>query len=141
MIEIKLQHTPIDVNYHFQKILNPHHGGNNMFVGTIRDITGTIKTSAIEYYAYEEMAIKEMEKLAQEVEAKYNADVVVVHRLGMLDISDIAVFVGVSTPHRDESYQGSRYIIEELKKRVPIWKKEFDEDKVRWGGIRDDSNR
>ncbi|KKB36903.1 molybdenum cofactor biosynthesis protein MoaE [Bacillus thermotolerans] len=141
MIEVKLQTEPIDVNGYFQKLLNPHHGGNNLFIGTIRDLTGTVKTSSIEYYAYEEMAVKELEKLAKSVEEKYNADVVVVHRLGRLDISDIAVLVGVSTPHRNESYEGSRYIIEELKKRVPIWKKEFDEDKIRWGGIRDDGNR
>ncbi|WP_240374097.1 molybdenum cofactor biosynthesis protein MoaE [Bacillus piscicola] len=140
MIEVKLQDEPIDIGEYFSKISNPHHGGNNMFAGTIRDITGDVTTTSIEYYAYDDMAVKELRKLAQEVEERYAADVVVVHRIGRLDVQDIAVFIGVSTPHRPEAYEGSRHIIEELKKRVPIWKKEYDHDKVRWGGIRDDGN-
>ncbi|SFE52930.1 molybdenum cofactor biosynthesis protein MoaE [Alteribacillus iranensis] len=140
MIDVKLQYEPIDIGEFFNKISNPHHGGNNLFAGTIRDITEDVQTTAIEYYAYEEMAIQELRSLAEEVESRFKADIIVVHRLGRLEVSDIAVLIGVSTPHRPEAYEGSRYIIEELKKRVPIWKKEFDHDKVRWGGIRDDGN-
>ncbi|GAT41642.1 putative molybdopterin converting factor [Listeria monocytogenes] len=81
------------------------------------------------------MALKELNKLAVEVETKWGADVVIVHRLGLLQITDVAVVIGVSTPHRAACYEGSRYIIERLKERVPIWKEEKDVDKTRWGGI------
>ncbi|MBC1937330.1 molybdenum cofactor biosynthesis protein MoaE [Listeria grandensis] len=140
MIDVRLQQEPIDVGATYQELVNARFGAVNMFVGTIREWTGDIQTQTIRYTAYKEMAIKELSKLAQEVETKYDADVIVIHRLGELALTDIAVFIGVATPHRAASYEGSRFIIEELKKRVPIWKEEVDTDRVRWGGERDDAH-
>ncbi|MBC6310345.1 molybdenum cofactor biosynthesis protein MoaE [Listeria sp. FSL L7-1582] len=140
MIDVRLQQDPIDVGSTYQELVNAKFGAVNMFVGTIREWTGDIQTEKIRYTAYKEMAIKELSKLAHEVEAKYDADVVVIHRLGELELTDIAVFIGVATPHRAASYEGSRFIIENLKKRVPIWKEEVDTDRVRWGGERDDAH-
>lgn len=117
MIDVRLQQEPIDVGATYQKLVNAKFGAVNMFVGTIREWTGDIQTQTIRYTAYKEMAIKELSKLAHEVEAKYDADVIVIHRLGELALTDIAVFIGVATPHRAASYEGSRFIIEELKKK------------------------
>lgn len=140
MIDVRLQQDPIDVGQVYQELVDAKFGAVNMFVGTIREWTGEIQTKTIRYTAYKEMAIKELSKLAHEVEAEYDANVVVIHRLGELELTDIAVFIGVATPHRAASYEGSRFIIEELKKRVPIWKEEVDTDRVRWGGERDDAH-
>lgn len=131
---VALQHEKIEIEPLSDKLINKNHGGINIFIGTIREWTGDIQTEEINYTAYEEMAMQELEKLAQEVEANWTADVVVVHRLGLLKLTDIAVFIGVSTPHRAACYEASRYIIERLKERVPIWKEEKDTDKTRWGG-------
>ncbi|MBC1512689.1 molybdenum cofactor biosynthesis protein MoaE [Listeria booriae] len=140
MIDVRLQHEPIDVGSTYQQLVNARFGAVNMFVGTIREWTGDIQTKTIHYTAYKEMALKELSKLANEVEEKFDADVIVIHRLGELQLTDIAVFIGVATPHRAASYEGSRFIIEELKKRVPIWKEEVDTDRIRWGGERDDAH-
>ncbi|MBC1377230.1 molybdenum cofactor biosynthesis protein MoaE [Listeria innocua] len=132
---VALQHEKIEIGPLSEKLINKNHGGINLFVGTIREWTGDIQTEEIRYTSYEEMALKELNNLATEVETKWGADVVIVHRLGLLEITDIAVFIGVSTPHRAACYEGSRYIIERLKERVPIWKEEKDVDQIRWGGI------
>lgn len=131
---VALTEEKIEIEPLFAKLINPKYGAINTFTGTIREWTGEVHTEKIRYTAYAEMALKEMERLAISVEEKYDASVVVVHRLGELELSDIAVFIGVSTAHRAESYEASRLIIEELKKCVPIWKEEFDTDKIRWGG-------
>lgn len=131
---IALQQEKIEIQALSEKLINKEHGGINIFIGTIREWTGNIQTEEIRYTAYEEMALKELTKLADEVKAEWTANVVIVHRLGLLQLTDIAVFIGVSTPHRAACYEASRYIIERLKERVPIWKEEKDIDKTRWGG-------
>lgn len=131
---IALQRDKIEIQALSEKLINKNHGGINIFIGTIREWTGDIQTEEMSYTAYEEMALKELDKLAQVAEEKWGADVVIVHRLGLLQITDIAVFIGVSTPHRAACYEASRYIIERLKVRVPIWKEEKEQDKSRWGG-------
>ncbi|MCO8285418.1 molybdenum cofactor biosynthesis protein MoaE [Tetragenococcus halophilus] len=117
----------------YQQLKNKQYGGIVVFSGTVREWTGTIQTKEIEYTAYQKMAIKELEKLTSEVEKK-GASAIVVHRLGSLALSEEAVFVGVAAPHRKEAFAGCQYIIDHLKETVPIWKKEINTDKIRWGG-------
>ncbi|MCF1685306.1 molybdenum cofactor biosynthesis protein MoaE [Tetragenococcus halophilus] len=133
MAIVKLQYEPIDVAYLYQRLKNRQYGGIAVFSGTVREWTGTIQTKEIEYTAYQEMAIKELEKLTSEVE-KEGASAIVVHRLGSLALTEEAVFVGVAAPHRKEAFAGCQYIIDHLKETVPIWKKEIDTDEIRWGG-------
>lgn len=133
MAIVKLQYEPINVFYLYQQLKNKQYGGIVVFSGTVREWTGTIQTKEIEYTAYQKMAIKELEKLTSEVE-KAGASAIVVHRLGSLALSEEAVFVGVAAPHRKEAFAGCQYIIDHLKETVPIWKKEINTDKIRWGG-------
>lgn len=133
MAIVKLQCEPIDVFYLYQQLKNKQYGGIVVFSGTVREWTGTIQTKEIEYTAYQEMAIKELEKLTSEVE-NAGASAVVVHRLGSLALTEEAVFVGVAAPHRKDAFAGCQYIIDQLKETVPIWKKEIDTDEIRWGG-------
>lgn len=124
---------PLDVRALYEKLKAPQFGGIVTFVGTVRQWTDDVETQSLEYSAYTEMAIKEMTKLAVAIEAK-GANVVIVHRVGHLALTEEAVFVGVAAAHRGEAFKWCEYLIDTVKKQVPIWKKEFDTDKVRWGG-------
>ena len=85
--------------------------------------------------AYEPMAVKKLEQIGQEIEEKWSGSkVAITHRVGKLDITDIAVVIAVSTPHRADSYEANRYAIERIKQIVPIWKKEHWEDGQEWIG-------
>src|SRR5699024_741554 len=85
--------------------------------------------------AYATMAEKVLKQIGDEIQERWpGADTVVAHRDGRLKISDIAVVIAVSTPHRDDAFAASRYAIERIKKMVPIWKKEHWEDGAKWIG-------
>lgn len=133
MAYIKLQTEPIDVAALYQQLKNPAYGGIVTFSGTVREWTEDIQTQKIGFTAYEEMAQKELEKLAALIEAQ-GASVVIVHRLGELALMEEAVFIGVAAPHRKEAFEWCQYLIDTLKSDVPIWKKEYNVENIRWGG-------
>jgi molybdopterin synthase catalytic subunit len=81
------------------------------------------------------MAVKKLEQIGREIQERWKgAKVAITHRVGRLEISDVAVVIAVSTPHRAASYEASRYAIERIKEMVPIWKKEHWEDGAEWIG-------
>src|SRR5690606_19508859 len=87
----------------------------------------------LEYEAFAPMAIAEMERIAAEIEQKFSPSWLALHhRVGLLGPGETAVAIVVATPHRDASFEACRYAIEELKKRVPIWKKEVFADGAEW---------
>lgn len=89
----------------------------------------------LEYEAYESMAQKKLEQIGAEIKQQFpNAKVAIVHRIGRLEITDAAVVIAVSTPHRADAYEANRYAIERIKEMVPIWKKEHWEDGSLWIG-------
>ena len=95
------------------------------FVGIVRDHNDGRAVGHLDYEAYEEMAERTLAAIVEEARARWEVgEIRVVHRIGRLEIGDASVVIAVSSPHRDASYQASRYVIEELKKRVPIWKRE-----------------
>ncbi|AKP64381.1 molybdopterin biosynthesis protein, E chain [Levilactobacillus koreensis JCM 16448] len=132
MYYLKISPTPLDVHALYEKLKDPQYGGIVTFVGTVRQWTGDIETQTIDYSAYPEMAEKQLNKLAAPIEAK-GARVVIAHRVGHLDLTDEAVFVGVAAAHRAEAFEWCQYLIDTLKTEVPIWKRETDTDAVRWG--------
>jgi molybdopterin synthase catalytic subunit len=116
-------------------VSHPNAGAICTFIGTVREMTKGLKTLYLEYQAYEEMAEKKLKQIGDEIVAKHpEARVAIVHRVGHLDIMDVAVAIAVSTPHRDASFEASRYAIERIKEIVPIWKKENWEDGQSWIG-------
>lgn len=131
---IKIVDKPIDVDSLTKSLIHNEYGGIDIFLGTVRQYTGEIETEKIEYSTYKMMAEKEMQKLADSVLAQ-GMDVVMVHRVGELQLGDVAVFIGVAAPHRAEAFKNCQMLIDRLKKTVPIWKKEYDKDKIRWGGL------
>lgn len=99
------------------------------FLGTVRD-DGIIE---MELEAYREAALPVLERIKEEAEIRFNLkSVQIIHRIGLLSVGDNIVAIVCSAGHRDEAFQGCRYIIEELKSKVPIWKKEIGKDEERW---------
>ena len=100
-------------------------GGYVCFEGWVRDHNEGRAVTRLEYEAFEALANVEGARIVQEAIARYGVRAAAcVHRVGSLEIGDLAVWVGVSSPHRDEAFDACRYIIDEVKHRVPIWKKE-----------------
>ncbi|MDR0200162.1 MAG: molybdenum cofactor biosynthesis protein MoaE [Streptococcaceae bacterium] len=136
MAIIKLSMEPLDIPTLYAELKSPEYGGLGIFVGTIRDMTPfadhTEHTDFVDYTAYEEMAIAELEKLAAPIEAAGNR-VVIAHRIGHLEVMDEAVFIGVASIHRKDALEACHHLIDALKKTVPIWKKETDGLEERWG--------
>lgn len=108
-------------------------GAITTFCGIVRDHSKGRSVQFLDYEAHPPLAIKEMQRIAEESIAQHGlVDARVLHRIGHLEIGEVAVDIAVSSAHRKEGFDGCRYIIEELKKRVPIWKKETDDEGSEW---------
>ncbi|GMK41704.1 hypothetical protein PCCS19_47610 [Paenibacillus sp. CCS19] len=130
-----LTDQPISVEDVTRRVIAPNHGASIAFVGTTREWTEGQRTVRLEYEAYAPMAVRTMEQIGEEIAVKWNgARCAIAHRTGVVDVADISVVIAVSSPHRDECYEASRYAIERLKQIVPIWKKEIWEDGSEWKG-------
>lgn len=131
----EIVNEPIDVEQMRLKVVSRNAGAITLFVGTVREMTKGKKTLQLEYQAYPAMAVKMLEQIAQEVSERWpEAIMAISHRVGRLTISDIAVVIAVSSPHRKMAYEANEYAIERIKQIVPIWKKEFWEDGTAWIG-------
>ncbi len=130
-----LSEDPITINECIDKVIRPEAGAISTFIGVAREYTQGKRTLFLEYDAYVPMATKQLARIGEEIQEKWpDARVAIAHRLGRLDISEVAVAIAVSTPHRDASFKASRYAIERIKEIVPIWKKEHWEDGTKWLG-------
>ncbi|CEG29259.1 molybdopterin converting factor subunit 2 [Bacillus sp. B-jedd] len=126
---------PIDIQSVIDKVVQREAGAITTFIGTVRELTKGKKTLYLIYEAYEAMAVKKLEQIGREIEERWaGSKVAISHRVGKLDITDIAVVIAVSTPHRADAYEANRYAIERIKEIVPIWKKEHWEDGEEWVG-------
>ncbi|MBL1150101.1 MAG: molybdenum cofactor biosynthesis protein MoaE [Armatimonadetes bacterium] len=129
---VLLTRDPIDPEATRKTLEDPTLGGLTMFIGEVRSLTGSKETSKLVYSAYEEMALAQMKRIAQEAEEKWSARVAMIHRLGELFPGDIAVLAAAACAHREEAFACCRHLIETLKFDVPIWKQEFGPDGVAW---------
>jgi molybdopterin synthase catalytic subunit len=126
---------PINNQDVIDKVIHHNSGAVSVFIGTVREMTGEKKTRYLEYEAYVPMAEKQLEKIGEEIKVKWpDAKTAITHRIGTLLISDTAVTIAVSTPHRQDAFEASRYAIERIKEIVPIWKKEHYTDGEEWVG-------
>lgn len=126
---------PIDIQAVIDKVVQREAGAITTFIGTVRELTNGRKTMFLIYDAYEKMAVKKLEQIGTEIEQRWQGSrVAITHRVGRLDITDVAVVIAVSTPHRADAYEANRYAIERIKEIVPIWKKEHWEDGEEWVG-------
>lgn len=118
-----------------EKVRDPSSGAVVLFLGTVRSPSNGREVTHLEYEAYDEMALEKLKKIVDEAKARWNpGDVAVVHRVGKVAVGEISLLIAVSSPHRATAYEVSRFVIEEIKREVPIWKKEFGTDGERWIG-------
>ncbi|WP_226035893.1 molybdenum cofactor biosynthesis protein MoaE [Aquibacillus saliphilus] len=126
---------PIKPEILVKKVESREAGAITTFIGTVREWTKGEKTVYLEYQAYKPMAVKMLKTIGDEIQAKWPKTLVAItHRIGQLDISDIAVVIAVSSSHRKAAYEANEYAIERIKQIVPIWKKEHWENGESWLG-------
>ncbi len=115
----------VDTSALARELADPSAGGFATFEGWVRNHNDGQAVTRLEYEAFEALAVKEGERIVEEARTRFPiVRAACVHRLGALAIGELAVWVGVSAPHRDEAFRACRYIIDEVKHRLPIWKKE-----------------
>jgi molybdopterin synthase catalytic subunit len=140
MIECRVVSTAIDTCELISRASDERSGATSVFVGTARNTSAERLDGAVtrlEYEAYVPMAEKELEAIASEAVESFGAlHVLVHHRVGVLALGEAAVAVVVATAHRAAAFDACRFVIEELKKRVPIWKKEVFVDGAEWVNAR-----
>jgi molybdopterin synthase catalytic subunit len=123
---------PIDAAALLREVASPAHGATSLFLGTVRDVNDGREVSGVEYAAYEAMAVAELERIAREALTRFGVDALVVeHRTGELDLGDVSVAIAAAHAHRAPALDATRFVIEELKRRVPIWKREHYADGTR----------
>ena len=124
-----LSSTPLDPFKLSQNFNATGAGAFTCFEGRVRDHNEGKSVVALDYEAYEPLCRAEMEKIFQEAQSRFAViDIKAAHRTGQLKAGELAVWVGVLAAHRDEAFTGCRYVIDELKKRLPVWKKEYYAD-------------
>jgi molybdopterin synthase catalytic subunit len=125
MSAFRISNTPVELAALRAELADPACGGYTSFEGWVRDHNEGQRVTRLEYEAYAALAVREGERIIAEAQQKFAVPhILCVHRVGELAIGDLAVWVGVSAPHRDEAFRACRYVIDEVKHRVPIWKKE-----------------
>jgi molybdopterin synthase catalytic subunit len=130
---------PIDADAVLARVGAAEDGAVLLFLGIVRDHNDGRPVSGVGYESYAEMAESVLHEVAAEAAELLTTDrVAVVHRVGELGIGEASVAVAVSSPHRSEAYDASRYIIEEIKKRLPVWKHErYTDGTTEWVAGRD----
>jgi molybdopterin synthase catalytic subunit len=129
----RLTDQPIIVQEVIDAVYSDEAGAVDVFIGTIRNNTGKRPVARLEFEAYGPMALREMEKIGEETQRRWPVKkIAIFHRVGRLEIGEIAVVIAVSTPHRRESFEACQFAIDTLKQTVPIWKKEVFFDGEVW---------
>lgn len=135
MKQYEIVEEPIDITKYHRYTIKGSQGAVCMFTGHVREWTKGTRTVYLEYEAYKPMAEQKLAQIGGEISDKWpGVMTTIAHRIGKLEISDIAVAIVTSSPHRHDSYQANEYAIERIKEIVPIWKKEIWEDGEEWMG-------
>ena len=123
---------PIDAAALLAEVASVASGATSLFLGTVRDVNDGRAVTGMEYTAYGAMAARELSKIADEAAAQFGgAAIVGEHRIGELTLGEVSVAIAASHPHRRHALDATRFVIEELKRRVPIWKREHYADGTR----------
>ena len=130
---IIITEDPIDVNRILEDVKDSAAGAISIFIGTVRNHNSSGSVSEIHYEAYNKMAEDVMTKIELEALEKWNLRrSITIHRIGKLKVGETSVVVAVSSEHRKEAFDACNYVIDNIKKRVPIWKKEISRTEQKW---------
>jgi molybdopterin synthase catalytic subunit len=128
-----LSTQPIDLETLHRSVQSPARGGVASFVGIVRDHHAARRVIRLEYSAYGPMAEAECSRIVAEAESRWSVAMALRHRIGTLEVGDLALVVVAGSAHREEAFAACRYVVEEVKRRVPVWKQEFyDGGGVEW---------
>ena len=137
---IKITEKAIDVQKVIETASSLSAGAVNVFIGTVRNNAHGKNVVWLEYEAYETMVVNEVRKIIDEASHKWPLQGwAISHRIGTLKPGEVAVAIAVSSPHRKDSFAACEFIIDELKEKAPIWKKEVFEDGEEWVSARPDA--
>lgn len=135
---VSIGEEPLSVDAVLAAVSRPGAGGVAVFLGAVRDDNEGRAVTRLEYEAYETMALAEMRRITDEIAARDpGLRLAVAHRLGAIAVGDLAVVCAASAPHRGEAFAACRRLIDEVKARVPIWKREWGPDGPYWVGWHD----
>jgi molybdopterin synthase catalytic subunit len=124
-----LTRDPISPAALLAEVASPECGGTCLFLGTVRDGPEDGGVTGIEYSAYEPMAVAELDRIRAEAVKRWpGARIAVRHRLGLVATEDASIGIAVAAPHREAAFAACRYVIEAVKQRLPVWKKELRAD-------------
>jgi len=130
---IKILSEKLNLQECYDFVTHPSCGGIAVFVGTVRDNTQNKEVTQLDFSTYKPMALKEMEKIAQNSLAQFPIKKIAIHHAeGLLQITDVPVIITVSSKHRKAAFEACQYAIDTLKETVPIWKKEYFTDGDVW---------
>jgi molybdopterin synthase catalytic subunit len=132
---IDLRESPLSLDEVVVHVSRPGAGGIATFVGVVRDESDGRAVTRLDYSAYGAMAKREMTKIADELEQEMaGVRLSAIHRIGSLGVGDAAIICAASAPHRGEAFKACRELIDRIKARVPIWKREYGPDGAAWVG-------
>lgn len=134
-MKVALLETPLDPEAVLAEVRHQGFGAIDLFLGLVRDTSDGQTVTALEYHSYPEMALRELSRLTAKVEADFTeVRVAVHHRLGVLQVGELAVICAAGAAHRDQAFLACRALIEAVKVEVPIWKRELIAGGQRWVG-------
>ena len=132
-IFISIEDNSFNVEDVVKRVQSNSSGAEVIFIGKVRNHSKGKSITRLDYSAYESMAISEIKKIVEVALNKFEIDKIAVsHRVGKLEIGDLAVVIAVSSAHRTAGFKANQFIIDEIKKTVPIWKKEYTEEGEVW---------
>ncbi len=133
---VQITTSPINIELVIDSVRTPESGGIDTFIGTTRNHSKGRVVSALEYEAYEPMALQVMERIVEEAQSRWPVQkIAVIHRIGRVEVGQASVVIAVSSVHRKEAFEACRFLIDRLKEDVPIWKREyFTDGSIEWSG-------
>jgi len=131
--EVAIMKRPISVEKVIGSVLCPPAGGTAVFIGTVRDRSEGMRVTKMELEAAEDLAKQDLARIAKAAANRFDVcRISVQHRVGKMNVGDVIVVIAVSAPHRKDAFKACSFVIDELKKSTPIWKKEIGGGKRRW---------
>lgn len=130
---VKITKERLDLNECYQFVTDDACGGISAFIGTVRNSTQNKEVTQLDFSTYKPMALKEMQKIADQALAQFAIKKIAIHHAeGLLQIEDVPVIITASAPHRKAAFEACQFAIDTLKETVPIWKKEHFSDGEVW---------
>lgn len=132
---VSLQENDFNVEKAVEKVKNKTDkiGGIVSFLGSVRSVSKGEKVEKLDYKAYSDMAVEEMQRIREEaLEEEGVHEVLIHHRVGELNLGENTILIVVGSEHREEAFKTGKWVIDVVKERVPVWKKEFTEDDEHW---------